>query len=69
MADAKIEDFNFKNEESHVDEVNSFQIFVDSSTDSESPTIKFLKAEVLVQTSTIMNEYIQRENKGPINIP
>ena len=42
-ANAKIEDFNFKNEKSHVDKIYSFQLFVNFLIDSESPAIKFFK--------------------------
>ena len=42
LVDAKIKYFNFKNEKSHVDKIYSFQLFVDFSTDSKSPAIKFL---------------------------
>ena len=42
-ADAKIEDFNFKNKKSHVDKIYSFQLFVNFSTDSDSPLVKFYK--------------------------
>ena len=43
-ADAKIEDFNFKNKKSHVDKSYSFQLFVHFSTDSESPEFKFFES-------------------------
>ena len=38
-----IEDFNFKNEMSHVKKIISFQVFVNFSTDSDSHAIKFFK--------------------------
>ena len=44
LADAKIEDFNFKNKMSHVDKIYSFKFFEHFSTDSESPNIKFFKS-------------------------
>ena len=44
FADAKIEDFNFKNKKSHVDKSYSFQFFVHFSTDSESPELKFIES-------------------------
>ena len=62
--DANIEDFNFKNEKSHVDEVYSFQIFVDSSTDSN----QFFK-NWSFGADINYHEYIQHENIGPIYIP
>ena len=43
LADAKMEDFNFTNEKSHVDKIYSFQFFVDFSTDLKSLAIKFFK--------------------------
>jgi hypothetical protein len=43
LADAEIEDFNFKNKKSHDEKIYSFQLFVDFSTDPESPAIKFFK--------------------------
>jgi hypothetical protein len=43
-ADAKIEDFNFKRNKSHVDKIYSFQLFVHFSTDSKSPEFEFLKS-------------------------
>ena len=43
LADAKIEDFNFINEKSHVDKIYSFEFFVDFSADLKSPAIQFLK--------------------------
>ena len=44
LADAKIEDFNFKNKKSHVDKIYSFQFLAHFLTDSESPEIKFFKS-------------------------
>ena len=43
VADAKVEDFNLKNKKSHVEKMYNFQLFVDFSTDSISPAIKFIK--------------------------
>ena len=43
LADAKIEDFNFINEKSHVDKIYSFQFFVDFSIDLKSHTIIYFK--------------------------
>ena len=43
-ADAKIEDFNFKNKKSHVDKSYSCQFFVRFSTDSKSLEIKFFES-------------------------
>ena len=42
LADAKIEDFNFKNKKSHVNKIYSFQFLAHFLTDLESPEIKFL---------------------------
>ena len=42
LANAKNEDFNFKNKKSQSKKLYSFQFFVDFSTDLESPPIKFL---------------------------
>ena len=44
LADAKIEDFNFKNKKSHVNKIYSFQFLAHFLTDSESPEIKFFKS-------------------------
>ena len=44
LADAKIEDFNFKNKKSHVDKIYSFQLSAHFLTDSESPEIKFFES-------------------------
>ena len=43
LANAKIEVFNFRNEKSHVKKFYSFQNFVDFSTDSDSPALKFFR--------------------------
>ena len=43
LANAKIKGSNFKNEKSHVKKFYSFQLFVNFSTDSDSPAIKFFR--------------------------
>ena len=43
LANAKIEVFNFRNKKSHFEKVNSFQYFVDFSTDLDSPGLKFFR--------------------------
>jgi hypothetical protein len=48
LADAKIEDFNFKNKKSHVDKIYSFQLLAHFLTDLESPEIKFLNLDLNV---------------------
>ena len=45
MADAKIEDFNFINEKSHVYKIYSFQFFVDFSTDLDRPANKHFRTD------------------------
>ena len=43
MANARIEDFNFKNEKSQVKNFYNFQLFVTFSPDSDSSAIKFFR--------------------------
>jgi hypothetical protein len=44
LADAKIEDFNFKNKKSLVDKIYSFQLFVHFLTDLEKDVFKTFKS-------------------------
>ena len=43
LANARIEDFNFKNEKSQVKKFFNFQLFVTFSPDSDSSAIKFFR--------------------------
>ena len=58
FANAKLEGSNFKNEKSHVKKFYSFQLFVNFSTDSDSPAIKFKKLVLNMQIYLFKNSKI-----------